>query len=140
MSSTLERSIDLELEGESRGWGDPLTIDKAVMERIQTTGSSLGMEKSSKPKEHSDTLKPATVKKAEPIRYPEIRAKYDAKIQEIKEKPGVAKSDKKLRIRNLELRYQNEVKEKYYKKVTLISLAVLLVVTISAQYASVYWT
>jgi len=67
--------------------------------------------------------------------YPEIRAKYDLLIENVMASKSIGQRDKKARIKNLELRYENEIQEKRYQKYTLWCLAGFLSITASLLYA-----
>jgi len=68
------------------------------------------------------------------VAYPEIRAKYDAKITATKASKAFSQSDKKIRIKQLENRYLSEVKEKTYQKFVVWSFAGFLVVVATLFY------
>jgi hypothetical protein len=95
-----------------------------------TESSSLTKQKSEAKIIESDT--PAA--SVQTVPYPEIRAKYDLKITGVKTSKAYSQSDKKAKIKNLEFRYQNEVKEQKYKKYTLLSLAGFLAMTVVLLY------
>jgi len=69
-------------------------------------------------------------------RYPEIRAKYDLLKANVMASKSMSQRDKKARIKNLELRYENELQEKRYQKYTLWCLGGFLTITASLLYAN----
>ena len=69
------------------------------------------------------------------VDYPIVRAKYDLLIANVIASKNTSQSDKKARVKSLELRYQSEVKEKRYQKYTIWSLAGLLAITAALMYA-----
>jgi len=70
--------------------------------------------------------------------YPKIRAKYDLLIANVMASKSMSQRDKKARMKNIELRYENEVQEKRYQKYTLLCLAGLIVITSSILYTKLY--
>ncbi len=68
--------------------------------------------------------------------YPEIRAKYDLLKANVMASKSKSQRDKKARIKNLELRYENELQEKRYQKFTLWCLGGFLTITASLLYAN----
>ncbi len=67
--------------------------------------------------------------------YPKIRTKYDLLIVNIMESKGASQRDKKIRIKNLELRYEREIQEKKYLKYTLWCLVGFFAIAASLLYA-----
>jgi hypothetical protein len=146
-SSILERKI----KADPLTWGTPEMIRTAKQRRksglsvdlndnsagIEPMGAAPSSAPSSKTSQNSaptleENKKPTT--SIESVPYPEIRAKYDVKIANVKASKAFSQSDKKSRIKHLESRYQNEIKEKTYQKIVAWSFAGFLVIAAILLY------
>lgn len=146
--SRLERKI----KEDPLAWGTPEMIRMAKQRRksglsvdlndpSEYTSSSAGANTASASMQsHTPASTSSIVERtsssvnSESATYPEIRAKYDAKIEKVKASKAFSPSDKKARILHLEKRYESEVKEKTYQKIVVWSFACFLVVVVTLVY------
>ncbi len=146
-SSRLERKI----KEDPLTWGTPemrriakqrlksgLSVDlndHSVDTESPTASASNAPSSSASQKSTSTAVaSPGSAVSNETVAYPEIRAKYDAKIANTKASKAFSQSDKKTRIKQLENRYLSEVKEKTYQKFVVWSFVGFLVVVATLFY------
>ena len=146
-SSRLERKI----KADPLTWGTPemrriakqrlkagLSVDlndhSVEIESPTASASNVSPSNASQKSTPSSVASKSSSVSTETVAYPEIRAKYDAKIANTKASKAFSQSDKKIRIKQLENRYLSEVKEKTYQKFVVWSFVGFLVVVATLLY------
>lgn len=110
------------------------TADGGTTASVSSRQSPLSRDtQASNPAAHQ---KQRTASSASP--YPKIRAKYDLLIENVISSTKLSPMEKKARIKNLELRYESEIREKTYQQYTIWLFTGFVVIAISVWYAQIY--